>query len=198
MALPIHVYGDPVLREQADPIESDSEEIQTIIDEMVETMERASGIGLAGPQVGRTVRLFVIHTARVGEEASPEEQDEMGLTSEAVSEPLVVINPEILETSEETVAFEEGCLSIPGVQEKVTRSERIRMRFLDRRFEEQELEAGGLLARVLLHEYDHLEGVLFTDRISTLRQKLIKRSLREIARGDVEADYPLAVGEASS
>lgn len=195
MPLPIHVYGDPVLREPGRPIESDSEELQELVDEMVETMDRASGLGLAGPQVGRSLRIFVVGTHRLAEDADAPEREEMGLDQPAVDRPLVVINPEVVAESDRTVDYEEGCLSIPGVQETVTRSERVRMRFLDRDLEEREVESGGLLARVLLHEYDHLEGVLFTDRISTLRQKLIKRSLREIARGEVEADYPLAVPE---
>lgn len=195
MSLPIHVYGDPVLREPGRPIESDSDEIQTLIDEMIQTMDRASGIGLAAPQVGRSLRLFVVAIGRLDEDADPEDRERMALDQPDLARPLVVINPEIADTSDRTVDYEEGCLSIPGVQETVTRSERARLRFLDREFEEREVEAGGLLARVLLHEYDHLEGVLFTDRISTLRQKLIKRSLREIARGEVDADYPLAVPE---
>jgi peptide deformylase len=106
---------------------------------------------------------------------------------------MVFINPEILEESEEEVEYEEGCLSIPDLREPVVRPERIRLRYLDRDFVPQEREVDAFLARVIQHEYDHLEGILFIDRISALRRKLLQRRLREIANGEVEADYPMAL-----
>ena len=187
MILPIHIYGDPVLRAETEDVEADSEELQQLIDDMIETMRGAAGIGLAAPQVGRTERLFVVDLTPMIDEL---DDDELAALP---PQPMVFINPEIVWESEAECEFEEGCLSIPEIREVVVRPERIALRYLDRRFEEQEVEVGSLLARVVQHEYDHLDGILFTDLISAFRRGLLKRRLREMARGDVEADYPLAV-----
>lgn len=189
MILPIHVYGDPVLREPTEPVGANSEATQRLIDDMIETMHGAAGIGLAAPQVGRSERLFIIDLRPMLEELSEDEQVALP------EQPMVFINPEIVAESRETCDFEEGCLSIPELRESVTRPERIRIEYLDRDFEPRELETGGFLARVLQHEYDHLEGVLFTDLISSFRKKLLKRRLRDMQRGNVEADYPLTTDE---
>ncbi len=187
MILPIRVYGDEILRAQTQDVEADSEELQQLIDDMHETMRSAAGVGLAPPQVGRTERLFVVDlTAMIPDM----EEDEMATLP---LQPMVLINPEILWESDEEVEFEEGCLSIPDLREMVIRPERIRIVYLDRHFKEQEIEIGSLLARVIHHEYDHLEGILFVDHISPFRWGLLKRRLREMARGNVEADYPLAL-----
>lgn len=185
MILPIYVFGADTLREDTEAVAEDSEALQQLIDDMIETMRGADGIGLAAPQVGRRERLFVIDLEPMRAELEAE--------GEALPpQPMVLINPEIVEESAATCGFEEGCLSIPDLRERVTRPERIRIRYLDRAFEEQELEAGAMLARAMQHEYDHLEGVLFTDRISAFRRRLLRRRLRDMARGDVEADYALA------
>jgi len=184
MILPIYVYGHEALREETDPVEENTDELQTLIDDMIETMRNAAGIGLAAPQVGRTERIFVVDLTPMA--------DEMAEAGEPLPpQPMVLINPEIVEESDATVDLEEGCLSIPEVREAVTRPERVQMRYLDRDFEEQEIEAGHMLARVLQHERDHLDGVLFTDYLSSFRKRLLRRSLREMVEGDVEADYPL-------
>lgn len=185
MILPIHVFGDSVLRMETEKVEEDSEALQEFIDNMIDTMHGASGIGLAAPQVGRKERLFVLDLAPMADEVE----------EELPPQPMVIINPEILWESEEVCDFEEGCLSVPGIREMITRPERIQMRFLNRHFEEVELEAGDLLARAFQHEYDHLEGVLFTDYLSAFRKRLLRRRLREMKEGDVEAEYALAVGE---
>jgi peptide deformylase len=151
---------------------------------MIETMRNAAGIGLAAPQVGRDDRLFVVDVTPMATEM--EEDGEP-----VPPQPMVFINPEIVAESDETTDMEEGCLSIPEVREAVTRPERIRVRYRDRDYEEQTLETGSVLARVVQHEYDHLEGVLFTDYLSSFRKRLLRRSLREMKEGDVEADYPL-------
>ena len=190
MILPIHVYGDPILRIEAEDVEADSEALQQLIDDMIETMHGAAGIGLAAPQVGRTERLFVIDLTAMIEDLEPEAREALP------EQPMVLINPELVWESDEACEFEEGCLSIPDLREYVRRPECIAVRYLDRNFEEQELEVGSLLARVIQHEYDHLDGVLFIDHISAFRRKLIKRRLREMASGNVEADYPLAFSEA--
>ena len=184
MILPIYVYGHDALRQETDPVEDNTEDLQSLIDDMIETMHNAAGIGLAAPQVGRNERLFVVDLTPMA--------DEMAEAGEPFPhQPMVFINPEIVEETDETVELEEGCLSIPEVRETVTRPERVRLRYRDRRFEEQEIEAGHMLVRVLQHERDHLDGVLFTDYLSSFRKRLLRRPLREMVNGEVEADYPL-------
>ncbi len=188
MILPICVFGDEALRAETVPVEENTEALQQLIDDMIETMRGASGIGLAAPQVGRRERLFVINLAHLADELAEEGVD-------LPPQPMALVNPEILWESEATCDYEEGCLSIPDIQEVVARPERIRLRYLDRDFEAQEIEGADMLARVLQHEYDHLEGVLFTDRISPFRRRLLRRGLRALARGEAAADYPLATDE---
>jgi len=184
MILPIYVYGHDALRQETDPVKENTDDLQSLIDDMIETMHNAAGIGLAAPQVGRSERVFVVDLTPMA--------DEMAEAGEPLPpQPMVFINPEIMEESEETVELEEGCLSIPEVREAVARPERIRMRYRDRNFEEQEIEAGSMLARVLQHERDHLDGVLFTDYLSSFRKRLLRRPLREMVNGEIEADYPL-------
>ena len=184
MILPIYVYGHDALRQETDPVEDNTEDLQSLIDDMIETMHNAAGIGLAAPQVGRNERLFVVDLTPMA--------DEMAEAGEPFPhQPMVFINPEIVDETDETVELEEGCLSIPEVRETVTRPERVRLRYRDRRFEEQEIEAGHMLARVLQHERDHLDGILFTDYLSSFRKRLLRRPLREMVNGEVEADYPL-------
>jgi len=156
MVLPIYVYGHDALRDETEPVSENSEALQSLIDDMIETMYNASGIGLAAPQVGRPERLFVVDLTPMA--------DEMAAADEPIPpQPMACINPEIVAESDASTAMEEGCLSIPDVREAVSRPERIRLRYRDRAFEEQEIEAGHMLARVLQHERDHLDGVLFTD-----------------------------------
>jgi peptide deformylase len=184
MVLPIYLYGHDALRQETEPVEENSDELQALIDNMIETMRNAAGIGLAAPQVGRSERLFVIDVTPMATEM--EEDGEP-----VPPQPMVLINPEIVEEGDTAVDMEEGCLSIPEVREVVSRPERVRMRYRDRDFEQQEIEAGSILARVLQHELDHLDGVLFTDYLSSFRKRLLRRSLRQMTEGDVTADYPL-------
>lgn len=185
MILPIYVYGAQTLREETVPIEENSEALQQLIDDMIETMYAAQGIGLAAPQVGRRERLFVLDLSPFEEELEADEQP-------LPPQPMVMINPKVTWESAETCDLEEGCLSIPDVREAVERPERIKIRYLDRQLEVQELKVGSMLARAIQHEFDHLEGILFTDHISTFRRRLLRRRLREMAKGKVEADYALA------
>jgi len=189
MVLPIHIYGDPILRARTYPVEADSPELQQLLDNMVETMHAASGIGLAAPQVGRRERVFVVDLTPMQEELEAEGELFPPM-------PMFFINPEILETTPTRCSMEEGCLSIPEIRDVVERPEGVVLRYLDRQFRPQVLKAHGMLARVIQHEYDHLEGILFIDRISAFRRQLLKRRLREIARGQVAADYPLALSRA--
>jgi peptide deformylase len=184
MVLPIYTYGHEALREETEPVEENTDALQTLIDDMIETMYAASGIGLAAPQVGRTERLFVIDLSSMAEELEEEGES-------VPPQPMVFINPEITAESEATTKFEEGCLSIPEVRETVSRPEQIRIRYLDRDFNEQERAVGSMLARVIQHEFDHLDGVLFTDYLSSFRKRLLKRTLRDIAEGNVDTDYPV-------
>ena len=183
MILPIRVYGDGVLRDVTEDVKANSPELQELIDNMIETMHAAEGIGLAAPQVGRRERLFVV-------DVTPTFDDPVELEG-FWPQPMVFINPEITWESDEEGEFEEGCLSIPDIREVVVRPTSIRIAYLDREFRPQEIEAEEILARVLQHEYDHLEGVLFIDHISPFKRRLLRRRLREMARGEVEADYLL-------
>jgi peptide deformylase len=187
MILPIRVYGDPILRTEAEEVASDSPELQQLIDDMLETMHAAEGVGLAAPQVGRSERVFVADVTPMYEGREEEEAER----EELPPQPMVFINPAIVWESDEECEFEEGCLSIPDIREIVVRPERIRLTSLDRSFQPQEIEMGEKLARVIQHEIDHLDGVLFVDHISAFRRRLLRRKLRDMARGEVEADYVL-------
>lgn len=189
MILPIRLFGDPVLRERALDVEENTPDLQTLIDDMIETMHAAPGIGLAATQVGRRERVFVADLSR----RHDDDDDAEDSAEEVVQEPLVFINPEIIDESDVEVEYDEGCLSIPDVHETVARPEAIRIRYLDRNFEPREDDVDGLLARVIQHEYDHLEGVMFIDRVGPLKRRLLRKRLREISRGNIPADYPVAL-----
>lgn len=193
---PIYLYGSDVLREKAKPVKELSDAVIKLVSDMVQTMHHASGIGLAANQVGELQRVLVVDLGAV-EEALREEQGAQA--PEPRSAPreiktLVVINPEILH-QEGLWKMEEGCLSIPEVRADVERAESIRVRFRDGSFKEVEMEAKGLLARVILHELDHLNGVLFIDHLSTAQRAMLKPRLRKIKKGEVETSYPVVAGQ---
>ncbi len=193
MILPIYAYGQPVLRERAAEIEGDSPELQQLIDDMIETMHGAHGVGLAAPQIGRGLRLFVADLSPYAEDLADENDGEVPVYAEG---PLVFINPElVLDVTADEVDVEEGCLSIPDLREVVWRPDALTVSYLDRHFVRKEMEAVGQLARVLQHEFDHLNGVLYLDHLSPLRRRLLQRRLKAIARGDVDTEYPLAFVE---
>lgn len=189
MILPIRAYGDPILRVEAEPVENDSPELQRLIDDMIETLRGAEGAGLAAPQIGKSIRLFVADLLPAWHALSADERPEIP------PQPMVCINPEIVWESEEEAEFEEGCLSIPGFTEQVRRPEQVALRYLDRTFQQQEVKGVNLVASVLQHEFDHLDGVLHIDYLSPFRKRLIKGRLRRIARGKVEANYPIQFGQ---
>lgn len=178
MIYPIVAYGDPVLRKAGADIEKNSIDLKQLSEDMFETMHNASGIGLAAPQIGKSLRLFVV---------------EIELDEEDQEEPLhfkqVFVNPEILEEEGEEWKFEEGCLSIPGIHEEVSRQPKLRMRYMDENWEEHEEEFDGMLARVIQHEYDHIEGILFTDYLSSLKKRLLKGKLAGISKGKAKVAY---------
>jgi peptide deformylase len=180
MIHPIVLYGDPVLKKRAATIGKGDIDLEELIQDMFETMEAANGVGLAAPQIGKSVRLFVIDTTPI--EKNPED----GLRK-------VFINPEIVDEDGEEWAFEEGCLSIPGIREDVVRHERILIRYQDENWEAHEESLTGMAARVVQHEFDHIEGVLFTDHLSVFKKRLIKNKLANISKGKVSAEYRVRV-----
>ena len=188
MVLPIYTYGQPILRQRAPEVGGDSLELQRLIDDMIETMHVAAGVGLAAPQVGEPLRLFVIDLSASAEDIREENG---GVLPDWARGAQVLINPEVVPEVGTEVSFEEGCLSMPDLREDVLRPDVVHLKYLDRRFQPHSFVAQGYLARVVQHELDHLDGVLFTDRISPIRKRLLQRRLRRMADGDVEADYPL-------
>jgi peptide deformylase len=180
MILPIVAYGDPVLTKVAKEIDKDYPKLEELIATMFDTMDNANGVGLAAPQIGKSIRLFVV-------DASPFEDKEPDLKDFVQ----VFINPVILEESGEEWSFNEGCLSIPGIREDILRKPRIVVRYYDENWEYYEEEFSGLAARVIQHEYDHIEGKLFTDKINALKKTLIRGKLRDISKGNVDVDYKM-------
>lgn len=178
MILPIYTYGNAVLRKETETIDQDYPNLKTLIEDMYDTMHNADGIGLAAPQIGRPIRLLVIDLA-----AFKEDDPELGEFK------VTMINPEIIEKSEEEISMEEGCLSIPGIYENVIRPQKIRMKYFDADFNEHIEDFEGYKARVVQHEYDHLEGNLFTDKISPLRRQLLKSKLTNIVKGKTSSKY---------
>jgi len=185
MILPIVAYGDPVLRKVATDIDADYPELETLISNMKETMYNASGVGLAAPQIGKAIRLFVIDASPFAEDEDLSEKDREALKNFNK----VFINARILEEEGDEWAFNEGCLSIPDVREDVFRQPKITIEYQDEDFKKHTETLDGLAARVFQHEYDHIDGVLFTDKLSSLKKRLIKKKLENISKGKVRADY---------
>ena len=182
MILPIYTYGNAVLRKRTDPITATYPELNALIDDMYQTMYHAEGVGLAAPQVGLSIRLLVIDLAPF-----KEDNPELGAFK------IVMINPTILERSAEEISAEEGCLSIPGIHEMVSRAEKIKIKYVDTDFIEHIEEYEGYKARVVQHEYDHLEGHLFTDKVTPLRRQLLKSRLTNIVKGKATCSYKVKV-----
>ena len=180
MIYPIVAYGDPVLRKVAAPISVDYPKLNEIIQNMFDTMKRSSGIGLAAPQIGLSIRLFVV-------DATPFENDERDLDGFKQ----VFINAQILEEEGKKWKCSEGCLSIPGIREDVDRNPNITVRYMDENFVEHTESYTGMRARIIQHEYDHIEGILFTDRVSPLKRGMIKKRLENISKGYVDVDYKM-------
>lgn len=178
MVLPIVIYGSPVLKGDNKELDRDYPEVSALIDSMFATMRAADGVGLAAPQVGKNLRLFVVDLTPWGED-EPELADFRR----------AFINPEIYEYSEQEEYYNEGCLSLPGLHEDVSRPISIKMRYLDENFEPHDEEFTGRPARVIQHEYDHLQGFVFTDRLTPLRRTLLKSKLAGYSKGKYKADY---------
>ena len=185
MILPIIAYGDPVLRKVGIDIDKDYQDLDILIENMKETMVNASGVGLAAPQIGKSIRLFIINAAPFSEDEELEaEEREFLATFDKI-----FINAKIIKEEGDDWVFNEGCLSIPDINEDVFRQEKITVEYLDEKFEKHTAVFDGLAARIFQHEYDHIEGILFTDKISSLKKRLIKKKLENISKGKVKADY---------
>jgi len=185
MVLPIVAYGEAVLKKKSKNIHEDIDQLDELIADMWETMYNANGVGIAAPQVGRSLRLFVVDPSPFAEDEtlSEEERQEIKRAKKAY------INPTIIHREGEEWAFTEGCLSIPDIHEDVFRPEQITIEYYDANFEKHTDTFDGLAARVIQHEYDHIEGILFTDKLSSLKKRLIKSKLNKIINGKVSIDY---------
>lgn len=180
MKLPVYLYGHPVLRKEAEPLPQDFPGLKDLVKDMFAAMYESEGVGLAAPQIGKSIRLVVIDADPVAE-AFPE----------CAGRKFALINPEIEILDGDKVSRPEGCLSLPGISENVPRVEHIRLRWLDEDMQPHEEEISGFLARIVQHECDHLEGKVFTDHISAIRKQLIRRKLNDIVTGRVAVDYPV-------
>ncbi len=192
--LPIYLYGTKVLKTKAKPVKTLDNNIIKLAYDMVETMHAANGMGLAANQVGSLHRLVTIDISGVNEDEREQSQDLLKKTSPELPRKVIMINPEIIER-EGLWKMDEGCLSIPEVRGAVDRSEKILVRYRDTNFKEGELRADGLLARVMLHEIDHLDGVLFTELLDPDEQKTVKDELKRIKKGEVETSYPVVTAK---
>jgi len=195
MILPIVAYGDSVLRKEAEEISKDYTDLDDLIDNMFETMYSASGVGLAAPQVGKLIRLFLVDTIQL-----EDDEDDDGEESKKEKEPGIkqaFINAQILERNGQPYAYNEGCLSIPGIREDVVREENIEIEYYDRNWKKHTKSFKGVNARVIMHEYDHIEGVLFLDHLKPLKKRLLKKQLDNITKGIVKVDYKMKFPKAS-
>ncbi len=181
MILPVYVYGMPVLRKKAKEIEPDFKELDQLIDDMFETMYYADGVGLAAPQIGKSIRLIVIDASEIEDENDPSLKDFK----------IELINPKILMEEGERWEFNEGCLSLPNIREEVYRKPKIILEYFDRDFNRHEEEFDGVKARIIQHETDHLNGILFIDKVAPLRKRLLQNKLKAISRGEGEINYKI-------
>lgn len=195
MILPIVAYGDPVLKKEAEEIGKDFPDLQKLIADMYETMYHASGVGLAAPQIGKSIRMFIVDGSPFAEDDDDEhDDDDEGPDPRAVgieNFKKVFINPIIEEESGEEWGFHEGCLSIPKIREEVFRKEKIQVSYYDENWNFHEESFDGYAARIIQHEYDHIDGILFTDHLSPLKRRLLTKRLQNISKGEVKVDYKM-------
>lgn len=184
MILPIYTYGQPVLKKMAVEITKDYEGLAELVPNMFETMYSASGVGLAAPQIGLNVRIFVVDTIQIMDD------DKKGAGIKKA-----FINAQIIEESGDLWAYEEGCLSIPNVRGEVERQPRIKIQYVDEQFKKHEDVYEGINARVIQHEYDHIEGILFTEKLKPLKKRLVQRKLNDIKAGKMQVDYRVKVAK---
>ena len=187
MILPVVAYGATILRKVCEPIQADYPQLALLIEDMWETMYESSGVGLAAPQINKNIRLFVMDSAQIF--TNREEEDEVYPDAPGIKK--VFINAKVLETGGNDWVYNEGCLSIPKIREDITRSETVTLSYRDENFVEHTETFNGMTARVILHEYDHIEGKLFIDYLKPLRRKILQGKLNDIAKGKVKVDYKM-------
>ncbi len=180
MIYPVVVYGNPVLRKEAEDFEQEERDLKKLVDDMFETMYKADGVGLAGPQIGLSKRIFVI-------DADPISDD----IPELAGFKRVFINARIVERDGEFVSDQEGCLSLPGISEEVGRQSRVRIQYKDADFNDHDEVLEGWAARIVQHEYDHIEGILFVDHLAPLKKRLLRSKLNAISKGKVDVKYKI-------
>jgi peptide deformylase len=190
MILPIVAYGHPVLRKVADDIDKDYPQLDKLIEDMWETMYASNGVGLAAPQINKPIRIFVMDSAQIFANMEDREREEEPYP-DLPGIKQVFINPHIVEELGDDWMYNEGCLSIPKIREDVYRAEEVTLEYSDQEFRKQTKTFNGVTARIILHEYDHLEGKLFIDYMSPLKRKLLKRKLDDISKGAVSVDYKM-------
>jgi peptide deformylase len=186
MILPIVAYGSPILRKVCDDITPDYPELAKLLTDMWDTLYNSNGVGLAAPQINRPVRLFIVDTIQIVEDFNDEDKRKYP-NEKAIKQ--VFINAHKVEDFGDKWAYNEGCLSIPKVREDIQRARKVRIRYMDEHFQEHEREFDGITARVIQHEYDHIDGKLFIDYLSPLKKRLIKKKLDDISAGKVKIDY---------
>ena len=187
MILPIVAYGHPILRKVAREIDETYPDLPKLLEDMWETMYASNGVGLAAPQINKDIRLFVMDSAQIF--ANREEDDDEEEYPDAPGIKQAFINPKVIELGGDDWAYNEGCLSIPKIREDIYRAEEVTLEYLDEGFKKHTKTFTGITARIILHEYDHIEGKLFIDYLSPLKRKLMKRKLDNITRGEVAVDY---------
>ncbi|HEU4633396.1 MAG TPA: peptide deformylase [Flavisolibacter sp.] len=194
MILPIVAYGNPVLRKISHDIDEAYPNLDKLIEDMWETMYASNGVGLAAPQIGRDIRLFVMDSAQIF--ANMDEQDRQEENyPDAPGIKQVFINAHVVEEHGDDWAYNEGCLSIPKIREDIYRAEEVTLHYMDERFQEHTKTFNGITGRIILHEYDHIDGKLFIDYLSPLKRKLLKRKLDDISKGNIKVDYKMSFGK---
>lgn len=191
MILPIVAYGNPVLRKVASDIDESYSDLAKLIEDMWETMYASNGVGLAAPQVNKDIRLFVMDSAQIFANMDEEEREEENYP-DAPGIKQIFINAHVVEELGDDWAYNEGCLSIPKIREDIYRAEEVTISYLDENFRKHTKTFSGVTARIILHEYDHIEGKLFIDHLPPLKRKLLKRKLDDISKGKVNVDYKMA------
>ena len=191
MILPVVAYGAPILRKISEPIAADYTNLDVLIEDMWETMYASNGVGLAAPQINRAIRLFVMDSEQIFTNSEPEDE----AYSDAPGIKRVFINPQIMETGGKDWIYNEGCLSIPKIREDVLRPESVTLSYMDEQFVAKTETFHGITARIIMHEYDHIEGKLFIDYIKPLRRKMLQGKLNDISKGKVRVDYKMTLGK---
>jgi peptide deformylase len=191
MILPIVAYGHPVLRKVAQDVDKDYPGLEKLIEDMWDTMYASNGVGLAAPQINKEIRLFVIDSAQIFTNMEEEDKKEDKYPDDPGVKQ-VFINAHIVEEAGEDWMYNEGCLSIPKIREDINRAEEVSLRFMDENFVEHTKTYNGITGRIILHEYDHIDGKLFIDHISPFKRKLLKRKLDDISKGVVKVDYKMS------